>query len=309
MELFADKEERLDQFLARVLPEHSRSRLAEWIKEGKVRVEGAPRPPRHKLKEGDRVVLEAPTARKAHDLTPVRIPLEVVFEDDDVVVVSKPRGLATHPAVSLSEPSLVNALLARAGGLSKGSAAYRPGIVHRLDKETTGLLMVAKTDFAHAHLARQVEKKQADRRYFAVVAGHLAQERFDVDAPIGRDPRFRLKMAVVPDGKPALTHVTRVAEIGENSLVAVRLTTGRTHQIRVHLLAIGHPVLGDATYAPKEHRDHPLQLHAAYLAFRHPRTGEVVECYCPPPEDFLGRDEASKEAFEAESPLAQTVTE
>jgi 23S rRNA pseudouridine1911/1915/1917 synthase len=234
----------------------------------------------------------------AHDLSPADIPLEILLEDDVLLVVNKPRGLATHPAASLKEPSLVNALLGRSTTLSAGSADFRPGIVHRLDKDTSGLLVIAKTDAVHVKLARQIAGKTADRRYFAAVAGTPDQERFTINAPIGRDQRNRQKMAVDQHGKSAITHVKRIARLEAGFLVAVKLETGRTHQIRVHLRAIGHPVLGDRIYAPAEYAKGPLQLHAAFLAFDHPISGERVALFQPVPAEFLGAEFASRESIE-----------
>lgn len=284
----ADLFERLDKFLARTLPDHSRTKLARLIDERGVCVNGKTQKPSFLLTPGDTVEVTSPIQESvSHDLTPADIPVEIMYEDDQLLVVNKPRGLATHPAASLKEPSLVNALLGR-GPLSPGSAAYRPGIVHRLDRETTGLLLVAKTDSAHWKLARQIAAKTAERRYVAVVEGKLGDEPLRIDAPIGRDRKNRLRMAVDPLGKAAVTHVRRLGEVGEGTVVAVRLETGRTHQIRVHLKAIGHPVVGDVVY--NSHRTGlPLQLHAAYLSFDHPVSGERVCVYSAPPADFVGR--------------------
>jgi len=281
-----DRSERLDKFLARTFPDHSRTKLARLIEEGLVTVDGKTAKPSHKLEEGMRVELEEPEDKEAHDLTPADIPLDVVYEDDALLVVNKPRGLAAHPAASLKEPSLVNALLARSHGLSQAGGSFRPGIVHRLDKDTTGLMVVAKTDTAHAALAKQIESKSAERRYLAVVAGELETDRFKIEAPIARDVRNRLKMAVDVKGKPALTHIRRFARVTAGILIGVKLETGRTHQIRVHLSSIGHPVLGDVIYAPKNFQEGPLQLHAAMLAFDHPLTGARIVTYAPPPADF-----------------------
>lgn len=290
MEFLAEGPERLDRFLARHLPEHSRTKLARLVEEGGVTVDGQPQKPSFRLESGMRVALAEPEERAAHDLTPADIPLDIVYEDDALLVVNKPRGLASHPAVSLKEPSLVNALLARGTTLSEGGEAFRPGIVHRLDKETTGLMVVAKTDAAHVALARQMEGKTAERRYLAVVAGAVDRERFVIDMPIGRDPKHRVRMAVVPDGKPARTHAKRLARLDAGTLLGLRLETGRTHQIRVHLAYHAMPVLGDALYAPKAYREGPLQLHAAYLALDHPESGERMAFRAAPDAEFLGRD-------------------
>lgn len=287
MTFIADLAERLDKFVARMLPQHSRTKLAKLIGDGAVRVNGRSEKPSFALTPGDTVeVTVTPEETPAHDLTPFQMELDVVYEDDFVIVVNKPRGLATHPASSLKEPSLVNALLGRIE-LSAGSEPFRPGIVHRLDKDTTGLILVAKSDLAHLRLSQQIASRTAERRYLAVVQGDLEQPAFKIEAPIARDRANRLRMSVDPHGKPALTHVRRLERLREGTLVAARLETGRTHQIRVHLRAVGHPVLGDALYNPQR-SSWPLQLHAAYLAFDHPMTGERVRLFQLPPEDFLG---------------------
>lgn len=246
--------------------------------------------------------LPVPEESPPHDLSPADVPLSVVYEDADILVVDKPRGLASHPAASLKEPSLVNALLSRRTPLSRAGGEFRPGIVHRLDKDTTGLMIVAKNDRAHAALAAQMESKTAERRYVAVVAGNLEQPRFTVSAPLARSARNRLLMTVDPSGKTAVTHVKRLGRIDAGTVLVCRLETGRTHQIRVHLLAIGHPILGDRLYAPREYASGPLQLHAAYLSFDHPVTGRRIALFVPPDEAFLGADLVSEAAvadFEA----------
>ncbi len=297
MELIADTSERLDKFLVRKLPGHSRSKLAKIIGDGGVLVAGKAQRTSFRLEPGMSVTLEDPADSEAHDLTPAEIPLDIVYEDDYLLVVNKPRGLAAHPATSLKEPSLVNALLARSHELSSAGGDFRPGIVHRLDKETTGLMVVAKTDAAHVSLAKQIEGKSAERRYFTVVAGNVEQERFRIEAPIARDRRNRLKMAVDPMGRRAVTHILRIARLDAGWLLGIRLETGRTHQIRVHLSSLGMPVLGDAVYAPKDYQSGPLQLHAAYLSFDHPTTKKRIECYAPPPDDFLGKELATQDCL------------
>lgn len=299
LRLIVETQDRLDKFLAAKLPEHSRSKIAKHIDEGMVLVNGSVVKSSHKLREGDVVELSELEETVAHDLTPHSMEIEIVYEDDDLLIVNKPRGLASHPAVSLKEPSLVNVLLARGGKLSSLGGDFRPGIVHRLDKDTTGLMVVAKNDFAHAALAALIEKKEAHRRYFAVVAGEIDQEVFTIDAPIGRNPSNRQQMTVDVHGKRAVTHIKKVARVLHGTLVVCRLETGRTHQIRVHLRAMGHPVIGDTLYAPKEQGSGPMQLHAGYLAIVQPRTGEPIAAYCQPPEDFHGRDFATREVIES----------
>jgi 23S rRNA pseudouridine1911/1915/1917 synthase len=287
MILIADARERLDKFLARMLPDHSRTKLARLIDGGEVLVDGKLQTkPSFPLEPGMEVGLEEPDETAAHDLTPADIPLDVVYEDDVLLVINKPRGLAAHPAASLKEPSLVNALLARKTELSTAAGEFRPGIVHRLDKETTGLMVVAKNDQAHVILARQMETKTAERRYLAVVAGDVEQDRFTINAPMARSKTNRMQMAVDPHGKPAITHIRRLTRVAQGTAVACRLETGRTHQIRVHLRAVGHPVQGDALYAPKEYASGPLQLHAGFLAFDHPTSGERVTFTAEPDESF-----------------------
>ncbi len=288
MRLTAESKERLDRFLSRSLPEHSRTKLARWIEDGEVRVgDQVVVRPSHELRPGDEVELVRPPESPVHDLTPVEIALTIAYEDADLLVVEKPRGLATHPAATSRAPSLVNALLARSHDLSQAGGAFRPGIVHRLDKDTTGLIVVAKNDAAHVALSRQIQAKTADRRYVALVGGEPGQERFSIEAPIGRDPTRPTRRAVRADGKPALTHALRIGQAGPGWLLALRLSTGRTHQIRVHLAACGLPVLGDPLYAPASLASGPLQLHAALLSFDHPTTGERVTLYSAPPADFL----------------------
>lgn len=287
MVLLADRNERLDQFLARVRPDRSRTRWSEWIQEGKITVMGKAAKPKFLLEEGMQVeILAEPEDRAAHDLEPVEMDLDILFEDEHLLVLNKPRGLATHPAPSLHEPTVVNALLARGQNLSEGSAPYRPGIVHRLDKETTGVLIVAKTDQAHVALARQIEMRTASREYLAWVLGDFERDEVRIEAPIGRDPHNRLKMAIVPDGKQAATRVRKIRSDGSSSLLALTLETGRTHQIRVHLASFGHPVLGDDIYATGKWKEGELQLHAYRITFDHPVTGERITVEAQPPESF-----------------------
>ncbi len=286
MEILIDREERLDKYLAQMLPEVSRSKLVSLIQDGSITVDGLARKPSFKVEPGMNVQVGEILDTPAHDLTPVQMDLVIVYEDDDLVVIDKPRGVATHPAPGLKEATLVNALLGRSGPLSSGSAEFRPGIVHRLDKETTGLLVVAKTDRSHADLAGQIAAKTAERRYVGLAYGRFASERHRVEAPIGRDTKDRRKMKVDPRGKDAVTHLKVLATVEGNTLSAARLETGRTHQIRVHCVSTGHPIKGDIIYSRGDWSYGPLQLHAAYLSFIHPTKKEEVAFYAPPPPDF-----------------------
>ena len=284
-----DRFDRLDRFLVTALPEHSRSKLSAHIQAKKVRVDGKVQKPSFIVEPGMEVSVDGTPETPMPNIEPADIPLDFRYEDDDLLVVNKPRGLATHPAASLHEPSLVNALLGLQLKLSEGSAAFRPGIVHRLDKDTTGVLVVAKNDIAHANLARQIEAKTAGRRYLAILNGKLEREEFVVDSPIGRDPDNRLKMAIVSDGRPARSHFRRLDYVDAGTLVSVQLETGRTHQIRVHSAAIDHPVVGDPLYGKAPVNVPPMQLHAYELSFDHPRTGDRLVVIAEPPEDFLNR--------------------
>lgn len=290
--LTVDREERLDKYLATEVPTFSRSRLTELINDGLVMVDGSAQKRSYKVMPGMTVLVPEPEARAAHDLTPASIPLEIIYSDDDLLVVSKPRGLATHPATTLNEPSLVNALLAIGDPLSSAGGDFRPGIVHRLDKETTGCILIAKHDVAHAHLAKQIERRTAGREYLAVIEGELAIDGdwLRIEAAIGRDPRSRLRMAITKGGKPATTLVSVLGRANAGNVIRCRLETGRTHQIRVHLSSINHSVLGDTIYAPKRLHDVPLQLHAWKISFDQPTTGERIEVVAPPPDDFLGAE-------------------
>ncbi|MBS1715849.1 MAG: RluA family pseudouridine synthase [Armatimonadetes bacterium] len=298
MKLVAEGPERLDKFLARSLPGHTRSRLQRLISEGLVTVQGETASKAGlELREGWTVELGDVPETPPHDLEPVAMPLDVVYEDDDLLILNKPRGLMTHPAPSSKSPSLVNALLARSHSLSQGSAPYRPGIVHRLDKDTTGLMVVAKTDAAHAGLARQIADRTAVRVYLAVVRGDPLEDRFTIEANLGRHPTRPLLMAVRTQGKRAVTHVRVLKRTGESSLVACKLDTGRTHQIRVHLASCHMPVFGDALYSSKDMPTGPLQLHAVLLSVTQPTTGKRITVTCAPPAEFMIPAEFNEEVL------------
>lgn len=287
MRLTAEGKERLDRFVARMMPEHSRTRVTQAIKDGSVQVEGeVVTKPGFDLRPGQEVEVGEIPEPEPHNLEPVAIPLDVRYEDESLLVVNKPRGMASHPGPGLGPTTLVNALLARSHELSTHAGDWRPGIVHRLDKETTGLMIVAKNDRAHRELAAQIKDKRATRVYVAIVYGSPEHDAFVVDKPIGRHPGVPSLMTVKQGGREAVTHVSVLRREAGCALVACRLETGRTHQIRVHLSSVGHPVKGDKQYAKKPWNEGPMQLHATLLEFDHPVTGGRVSVYAGPPPDF-----------------------
>ena len=278
---------RLDVFLARTSPRHSRSRLQELIREGLVRLNGKPARPREILRTDDTIDLtEPPTRPSQHE--PEDITLDILYEDDDLLVLNKPPGLVVHPGAGHSEHTLVNALLHHCPNLSGIGGEQRPGIVHRLDKDTSGCLVVAKNDETHRNLSAQFAGRSVDKVYLALVLGRLRKKTGVIDAPIARHPVHRARMtAVASRGRAAKTEYRVAAESSDASLVECRIHSGRTHQIRVHLLHLGHPVLGDKIYAQKRAGNFPRQmLHAWKLGFAHPRTGERKNFEAAPPNDF-----------------------
>jgi 23S rRNA pseudouridine1911/1915/1917 synthase len=266
----------------------SRMMVQAWIRAGRVRVNGREVKVNYRLKEGETVALAVPPAEEVQ-IEPEAIPLDIRFEDRDVIVVNKPRGMVVHPAPGNPRGTLVNALLAHCRDLSGIGGVIRPGIGHRIDKDTSGLIMAAKNDEAHQALAAQLKAHRVERVYTAVVHGEIPHDRGTVDAPIGRDPHNRQRMAVVHrTGKRAVTHFIVRERFREATLIECRLETGRTHQIRVHMQYIGHPLIGDLVYGPKKNR-YPIQgqaLHARVLGFEHPRTGERVRLEAELPEDM-----------------------
>ena len=284
-----DAGERLDAFLARRLENVTRSAAARLCQDGQVVSGGKPLAKNARLTGGETIQVTLPDP-EASEAVPQNIPLDVVYEDADVIVVNKPKGLVVHPAPGHPDGTLVNALLYHCGdSLSGIGGELRPGIVHRIDRDTSGLIIAAKNDDAHQKLSAQLQDHTLARTYACIVVGNLHQDSGTVDAPIGRSPGDRKKMAVVPDGRRAVTHWEVVARYGGHTLVRCRLETGRTHQIRVHMAYIGHPILGDTVYGAKKAVP-GLQgqcLHAVGLRFLHPRTGELVELHCPLPESFL----------------------
>jgi 23S rRNA pseudouridine1911/1915/1917 synthase len=278
---------RLDRFLANKLPEYSRSRLQQLVRTGFVRLNGATTRPRHLVRSGDKIELtEAPLEKI--DNQPEPIPLEVLFEDKDIIVINKPPGLVVHPGAGHRQHTLVNALLSHCPTLSGIGGKERPGIVHRLDKETSGCLVVAKNDWAHRELSRQFAERRVEKIYLALVAGKLRKEAGAIEEKIGRHPVHRQRMSVASArGRPAKTDYRVVCSGDQASLVECRLYSGRTHQIRVHLHHLGHPVLGDKVYAAHLAKNFPRHmLHAWKLGFRHPCSGESKSFEAPLPDDF-----------------------
>jgi 23S rRNA pseudouridine1911/1915/1917 synthase len=282
--------ERLDRYLASQLPHLSRSRLQALIKTGHVTVEGNAAKPGDKVRKNATVSVTEPPAQPSL-LEPEEIALDILFEDADLLVLNKPPGLVVHPAAGHARHTLVHALLAHCASLSGIGGELRPGIVHRLDKDTSGCLVVAKTDTAHAHLSRQFARRSVTKIYLALAQGYFAGAKSGaIENAIGRHPVDRKKMAVLQRGGRASRTTWRVAQElpGVGTLLECALHTGRTHQIRVHLKHLGHPLLGDTLYAPRLAGHFPRQmLHAWQLGFTHPRTSEAMHFCAPLPEDFV----------------------
>ena len=281
--------ERLDKFLSTVCPDLTRSAAARVIEEGGVLRDGAPGNKKDKLRPGTRVELRLPEP-KPMEVLPEHIPLDVVYEDGDLLVVNKPKGMVVHPAPGNYTGTLVNALLYYCGdSLSGVGGVIRPGIVHRIDKDTSGLLMVAKNDFAHVDLARQIQEHSFHRAYQAVVYGNVTADSGTVCQPIGRSPKDRKKMAVTQqNSKPATTHYSVLERFGDFTHIRCVLETGRTHQIRVHMAYIGHPLAGDPVYGPRRVITSlgGQCLHAGEIGFIHPRTGAEMQFEAPLPPYF-----------------------
>ncbi len=282
------KNQRLDAFLASSLDGLTRSQATRLIESGEVAVDGRAVSKSYKLAGGEDIAVTLPEPEPV-EAVPQDIPLDVVYEDADVIVVNKPSGMVVHPAPGHPDGTLVNALLYHcAGTLSGIGGALRPGIVHRIDRDTSGLIIAAKNDAAHQYLSAQLADHTLARTYECIVVGKLREDRGTVNAPIARHPTDRKRMAVVAGGREAVTHWEVIARYPGYTHVRCRLETGRTHQIRVHMAYIGHPILGDTVYgAKKEVPGLTGQcLHAVGLRFLHPRTHEVVELSCPLPEEF-----------------------
>ncbi|MBO8155311.1 MAG: RluA family pseudouridine synthase [Bacillaceae bacterium] len=278
--------ERIDKLLTKLNSDASRTQVQGWIKDELVKVNDETVKSNYKCQTGDDISWQVPEAEPL-DIQAENIPLDIVYEDKDVLVVNKPRGMVVHPSAGHASGTLVNALLYHCHDLSGINGVERPGIVHRIDKDTSGLLMVAKNDRAHTGLARQLSKKTVKRKYEAIVHGVISHNSGTIDAPIGRDPKDRQKMAVVENGKEAVTHFQVLKRFQDFTHVECVLKTGRTHQIRVHFQYINHPLAGDPKYGPKKTLAIGGQaLHARVLGFEHPVTGEWLEFEKEPPEAF-----------------------
>lgn len=280
------KGSRIDKALSAVNPEWSRTQIQSWLKDSLVLVSGIQVKPNYKVRLGDIVTVEEPELEEL-DMIAEELNLDIVYEDKDVLVVNKARGMVVHPAPGHPSGTVVNGLMHHCTDLSGINGVVRPGIVHRIDKDTSGLLMVAKNDKAHVSLVDQLVNRTVTRVYTALVHGHIPHDNGTIEAPIGRDSRERQNMAIVDKGRHAVTHFKVIERFGEYTLVECKLETGRTHQIRVHMKYIGYPLVGDPKYGPKKTLEFNGQvLHAGTLGFDHPVTGEYLEFNSPLPDDF-----------------------
>jgi len=283
------EEERFDAVVASLSEGQSRSYLKNLIKDGSVLLNGKTAKPGTRVHENDVITLVLPE-KIVPDILPENIPLDILYEDDDILVVNKPKGMVVHPAPGHYSGTLVNAVMYHCGeSLSGINGVLRPGIVHRIDRDTTGSVIICKNDAAHNSIAQQLQEHTIVRRYFAILYDNIAEDEFTVNQPLGRDPRDRKRMAVRSDGKRAVTHCKVLKRFGQYTYVECRLETGRTHQIRVHMAYVHHPLLGDEVYAGRRKSPFATQgqcLHAGILGFIHPRTGEYIETSAPLPEYF-----------------------
>lgn len=282
---------RLDKVVTAMQEDWTRSRVQEWISDGRVMINGKIKKANYKVRKDDEIVIEIPPPTPL-ELIPEPMDLDIAYEDEEVIVVNKPRGLVVHPGPGNTEGTLVHGLLHHCHGQLSGiGGVIRPGIVHRIDKDTSGLLMVAKTDRAHQSLAEQLKVHTVTRRYFAIVLGVIPHDHGTIDAPIGRDVKNRQRMAVVErNGKEAITHFTVLERFERHTLVRCQLQTGRTHQIRVHMKYIGHPIVGDPVYSASYKKSgfaiKGQALHAGVLGFDHPVSGKRILLEADMPEDM-----------------------
>lgn len=284
-----DEKGRLDKYISDKIPDLSRTRVKELVKEGNILVNSKKEKVSYKVQENDQISVIVP-AVKPLNIEPEDIPLDIIYEDADVIVVNKPQGMVVHPSAGHPDHTLVNALLYHTRDLADSPEGFRPGIVHRIDKDTSGLLMIAKNAKARESLKDQLAHKTNKRQYLAIVHGNFGEEDGLVNAPIGRNPHDRKKMAVVENGKNAITHFKVLEQFNGYSLIMCQLETGRTHQIRVHMAYIGHPVAGDPLYGPRKTLKGKGQfLHAKVLGFEQPTTHEWLEFQVDPPHIFEER--------------------
>ncbi|MBO1004955.1 RluA family pseudouridine synthase [Pseudogracilibacillus auburnensis] len=281
-----EQSERLDKVITKINEEWSRSQVQQWIKEGHVKINDKIEKANYKCQVNDLILINIPSP-EVLNVEPEDMELDIYYEDSDVLVVNKPKGMVVHPAPGHSSGTLVNGLMAHCKDLSGINGVLRPGIVHRIDKDTSGLLMVAKNDLAHEKLVNQLVEKTVTRKYYALIHGVIPHDHGTIDAPIGRDPKDRQSMTVIDNGKEAVTHFTVLNRFEEFSYVECVLETGRTHQIRVHMKYIGYPLAGDPKYGPRKTLEAGGQvLHAGVLGFIHPRTNEYLEFEAPLPQYF-----------------------
>lgn len=284
--MIEDENGRIDKQLSEKLVDYSRSQIQMWLKKNYVQVNDEIVKANYKVQKGDVILIHIPEPETLA-LLPENLPLEIVYEDQDVAVINKPQGMVVHPSAGHPNGTLVNALLFHLDHLSSINGVIRPGIVHRIDKDTSGLLMIAKNDQAHESLAKQLKEKTSLRKYIALVHGVIPHEKGVIRAPIGRSTVDRKMQAVVDTGKDAVTHFQVLTRYDGYTLIELQLETGRTHQIRVHMQYIGYPLVGDPVYGPKKTlKGHGQFLHAKLLGFTHPRTGEKMVFEAPLPEIF-----------------------
>ena len=289
---------RVDQLLTHLVKDVSRAQIQAWIKLGLITVNEKQVKANYRVQENDQITWNKPE-KESIKIEPEAIPLDIIFEDDDLLVVNKPKGMVVHPATGHQSGTLVHALLHHTDQLTRINGEDRPGIVHRIDRDTSGLLVVAKTDDAYLSLAEQLKKREAKRSYLALVHGAIPHEYGTIEAPIGRNPKDRQSMAVVSTGKEAITHFEVVERINQKfTIVKCTLKTGRTHQIRVHMKYIGFPIVGDPKYGRKKmnHADGQA-LHAYEIGFNHPRTNEWMHFEIDPPKSFEHYVEKAREIY------------
>lgn len=290
-----ENEERIDKYLPTCLKDITRSELKKYFDDSLIKVNDKVVKPSFKVKNGDVITIEE-YVDDLSNIEPENIPLDIIYEDDDIIVINKPSGMVVHPAPGHSHGTLVNALMYHYNTLSNINGEHRAGIVHRIDKDTSGLLIVCKTNYAHRIISDELKNKVAKRTYVAIVTGSIGHNLGKIDAPIGRDPSNRQKMAIVAEGKHAVTHFKVLDRFRNFTLLELELETGRTHQIRVHMAYINHPVLGDPLYGVKKQVEPFGQyLHAKKIGFIHPRTNKYMEFEVPLPKEFQDKINELKE--------------